>query len=872
MRKKNLVLILIVVTISSQYIFIGAARPVYQDNWLMYGHDIANTGYSTLSAPTTNTTFLNKQLASSSLTSSSGSAIVDNGRLYTGFQDGSFFCIDAYNGTILWGKNAHELGSIKSTPAIAENKLYIGEGNNLTCLNAENGNVLWSFPTLSIIRSSPKIMNNYIYFGSYDGVLYCVNTTGDEKWNFLTDEKIFTSPAIADGKLYCAASTDLIYGESFLYCLDATTGDELWRYHSDTSRATSCTLTSTMVYVDIGFTLYAFDRDPLNDGIDEGIHDPEGAIYDTIWKFTLANVVYSDSAAAYNNIYFSTYASANNQVYCLDAATGQQLWNYSTGSNGVYALSVADQKIYAVAPISYAGPSYLYCIDALGENGVTTQLWSWLTTTKCVVQPTIADGCVWIVCDKTWVYGFKDNQPPATPTQPQGTNPGEINQEYTYTTTATDPNNDDIWYQWMFCSTTTNWLGPYASNEPVATTYTWANPGSYEIKVKAKDIYNVESSWSNPTLIAISSPAPQLYIICQSKIEGNKELQISITAAGETIKTAKVTFNGETQTTSINGVYTFSTPVVSENTPYTITATLTGYTSAEKTITILSKTSSPIQEPHGWFYGIISDPNGKYIANAQVEATSSSDITRYTQTDSDGMYVLSLLPGTYTITVKKDGYQTEIKTNLAVVVNTAFEVNFNLNPLSVPNNEGTPGDDTQALVTSIVQSAITNGYIGAQITLTSPAEKTTPQIEYYLDDYTVHPQSTNDILSFTVSADSNTPGTFFLVFIEKEITTNPEKLTITYDGITLEKMSIDEFLHPENMDTPGYVVLSATTGTYCAVYVPGFSEHTITISTEVLGGIIALSMYIVFAIIIGILLVSPTFISSLYTTYSKRRK
>jgi hypothetical protein len=105
-----------------------------------------------------------------------------------------------------------------------------------------------------------------------------------------------------------------------------------------------------------------------------------------------------------------------------------------------------------------------------------------------------------------------DNNPPLPPSIPNGPTNGGTNIEYTYTTSTTDPDNDQIWYQWNFGSYTTNWLGPYTSGAQAQAQYTWTTPGTYEVKVKAKDTNQYESDWSSVLPVTITDLKPLLTI------------------------------------------------------------------------------------------------------------------------------------------------------------------------------------------------------------------------------------------------------------------------------------------------------------------------------------------------------------------------
>ena len=97
--------------------------------WPMFHHDQQHSGYSTSDAPSTNNTLWK-------------------------YQTGDFVC---------------------SSPAIADNRIYIGSvDNKLYCLNATTGSHIWSYNTTGGILSSPSVNNSKIYVGSYDSMMYCL--------------------------------------------------------------------------------------------------------------------------------------------------------------------------------------------------------------------------------------------------------------------------------------------------------------------------------------------------------------------------------------------------------------------------------------------------------------------------------------------------------------------------------------------------------------------------------------------------------------------------------------------------------------------------------------------------------------------------
>jgi len=55
------------------------------------------------------------------------------------------------------------------------------------------------------------------------------------------------------------------------------------------------------------------------------------------------------------------------------------------------------------------------------------------------------------------------------------------------------------------------WLGPFDSGEVISASHAWSK-GSYNIKVKAKDVLGAESNWSDPLILIIEDKPPGVEI------------------------------------------------------------------------------------------------------------------------------------------------------------------------------------------------------------------------------------------------------------------------------------------------------------------------------------------------------------------------
>ena len=77
--------------------------------------------------------------------------------------------------------------------------------------------------------------------------------------------------------------------------------------------------------------------------------------------------------------------------------------------------------------------------------------------------------------------------------------------------TISDPDGDDLYIMIDYGDgEVTDWMGPYESGETVAINHEWGEPGTYYIRVKAKDIHGAESPWSDPFEIIIENTPPEV--------------------------------------------------------------------------------------------------------------------------------------------------------------------------------------------------------------------------------------------------------------------------------------------------------------------------------------------------------------------------
>ncbi len=124
--------------------------------------------------------------------------------------------------------------------------LYFGStvDDKLYCLDAATGAAKWHFFTEGPIRFAPVVANGSVYLGSDDGYVYCLDATnGRLRWKHrpgptarripgngrvISPWAIRTGLCVVDNRVFCGAGvipSEIVY----VACLDATTGEEVWK-------------------------------------------------------------------------------------------------------------------------------------------------------------------------------------------------------------------------------------------------------------------------------------------------------------------------------------------------------------------------------------------------------------------------------------------------------------------------------------------------------------------------------------------------------------------------------------------------------------------------------------------------------------------
>ncbi|MCQ2972028.1 MAG: PQQ-binding-like beta-propeller repeat protein [archaeon] len=88
---------------------------------------------------------------------------------------GTFYAIDCDDGEIIWEK---EISEIENTVCVYNEKVYVGAGDHIYCLNKYSGEIETDMNISGDVSTSLLIVDDTIFVGSNDTKMYALSLDG----------------------------------------------------------------------------------------------------------------------------------------------------------------------------------------------------------------------------------------------------------------------------------------------------------------------------------------------------------------------------------------------------------------------------------------------------------------------------------------------------------------------------------------------------------------------------------------------------------------------------------------------------------------------------------------------------------------------
>jgi len=202
-----------------------------------------------------------------------------------------------------------------------------------------------------------------------------------ERWGFDAG-RVFGSPAVVHGIVYVASRFGTVYA------LNAVDGTELWSVEVGTDGHPELHLYGSPAVGDE--TVYVAEAIP---GRDVGsVYALDAATGDELWQFVDVGEVSSPPTVADGTVYVG---SDDWNVYALDAEDGSEHWRFETGGWVQTAPAVVGDTVYV-------GGWDVYALDA--TDG--TERWRARPGAPDYTAPAVVDDGVYVGCDDGNVYAL----------------------------------------------------------------------------------------------------------------------------------------------------------------------------------------------------------------------------------------------------------------------------------------------------------------------------------------------------------------------------------------------------------------------------------------------------------------------------------
>ncbi len=302
--------------------------------------------------------------------------VIADGRVYVGSRDYNLYCINAEDGTEVWRFAAD--GPILAGAVVGDEGLVFFNSHTddgwessqtLFCLNAASGTEDWSEGLAGVLTTGPAshagdvIADGFHYPSRSQSLYRFASADGSEQWRHQSDAFV-TGAVVGGGMVYLAEFN----GGNFVTCLDADDGSVIWQ-----SPATNYIHEKPELHGDFVYTADGFGTLACRDAEDGTLE----------WEYDSGTDFPTEPVAGDGYVVFA----ADDTVFCLDSASGAEVWTRTYDGAEIAGVVVADANVYfgqgsTVTCLAAADASLVWGQDVPGivEDGV----------------PAVADGFVYI--------------------------------------------------------------------------------------------------------------------------------------------------------------------------------------------------------------------------------------------------------------------------------------------------------------------------------------------------------------------------------------------------------------------------------------------------------------------------------------------
>lgn len=191
---------------------------------------------------------------------------IDNNRVFVCSRNNDhIYAINKITGIADWSRQVdfNSTGSaprINTNPVIVDENIYYGDNiGRFYSVDKNTGDKNWSIGGFNSFFPSPTVFEDNIIVGTYQELYSFDKNTGNQNWNYTPSGSFETSPFLENDRIYIGVS---INGSGELICLNAESGQLIWKFDLENNTTSSPVVYDNVVYIgDWNKKLYAVKAD-----------------------------------------------------------------------------------------------------------------------------------------------------------------------------------------------------------------------------------------------------------------------------------------------------------------------------------------------------------------------------------------------------------------------------------------------------------------------------------------------------------------------------------------------------------------------------------------------------------------------------------
>ena len=282
----------------------------------------------------------------------------------------------------------------KSAPLLVGDYIYMGaDDGSFFCLRADTGDVVWTYKVLfgahgKRIFSSPAVYKDKVIFGAYDGNVYCLDRfSGKRAWVFVDADWVGSSPCVEErrGIVFVGLEFGLINKRGGIVAIDMGTGNAIWKNYA-------------MAGLTHASPAYNEEHNLVVCGCNDNyVYALDAGTGEIRWKFeTQAEIKYGAVFDMERNLVVC--ASLDGGVYVLNTKDGS-LYHRFEAQFGFYSTPVLIDGLIIIGSLD----KHVYCFNVETKKVI----WSFETAGRIFASPAYDRGNVFIGSNDGRLYEFE---------------------------------------------------------------------------------------------------------------------------------------------------------------------------------------------------------------------------------------------------------------------------------------------------------------------------------------------------------------------------------------------------------------------------------------------------------------------------------